>query len=122
MNYLMLKAKKELKKKGLFCYFKNNNILVVSEDKATMPFLYVIWDDENYPKNFMLSLAVDYPKASTVAHVVILLNAFCKVLITEDFYISKLGSTHWGEDAHALYAYDTHFSLDNIDPECENRH
>lgn len=122
MNTYMLKAEKELKKKNLFCYFKNDDILVVSEDKATLPFIYILWDEINYPKSFLLSIAVDCPRANTVAQICLTLNSISKVLITEDFYIAKLGSTHWGDDAHALYMYDTNFSLEEIDPMCDNRH
>lgn len=96
-----------------FCYFKHDDIIAISEEKDMAPFAYVLFDD-SYPDNLLISLAVDYPIASTVAKLVLLVNKTSPLLVADNFYINQMGQTLWNEEA------DYAFELDMIDlDQCE---
>ena len=120
MNYYLLKAEKLLKK-DYFLYSPTDNIIVVSVDKAVLPFMKIIWD-ENYPKNLLLSFATDYINSSEAANLALMINKITNVKLMEDYYIAKNGNMYFGHEASKYYAYDTQLPLDEIEPECDTRH
>lgn len=115
------KAEKFLSKLDYFCYFKDNNVLMVSEDKALLPFMSVISDDR-FPASLIMSIAVDYPKSSSCCQIVLNLNKFVDIRLTEEFYVAKNGNTYFGEEAHKFYDYDIQAPLEELEPTCEFRH
>lgn len=108
--------------KGFFCYFKAENVLVVSEDKSVMPFAYIIADELNYPDTLLLSVAVDFPFAEKVVHVALCANRIQKVALTDQFFIGQNGVTYMGEEADKYYEIETECPLEEIEPLCSNVH
>ena len=90
------KVKKLLK--DYFVYQPADNILVVSMDKAELPFMKVIWD-KSYPKNILLSYGTDFPLSSEAANLALMINNICDVKLMEDFYIAKNGNMYFGLEA-----------------------
>lgn len=104
-NKYLRKIQKLLK--NYFCYFKHPNILVVSEDKAVLPFAYLIID-ENYPGKLLLSVAVDYPTSLNVAEIALISNNILPVMLSDVFYISSTnGNTYFNEDAYNRWDGET---------------
>lgn len=122
MNFdpILLKVKKKLN--NYFCYFKHENILVISEDKAVLPFAYLIHDKETHPHFLLISLAIDYPNTYNVAEITLLSNSVKRVALGEQFFISKDGTTYLGEDAHKYYSIETQLSIEDLEPTSKVHH
>lgn len=101
-----LKKISQLIKDSFFCYFKDDNVLVVSEDKAVLPFAFLI-KDSNYPDFLLLSLAVDFPFCEKAVSLALQCNNIRKVTLTEQFYISQDGVTYLGDDALKYHQLET---------------
>lgn len=83
-----------------FTFFKNNNILVVSEDKASLPFALLVYENE-HPNVLLVSLAIDYPDSVVVAHMILALSQKMNIALSDVFYISPSdGHTHFNEEAY----------------------
>ncbi len=96
---------------NFFSYFKDDSVLVISEDKASLPFCYALIDD-SHPRHILLSVAVDYPTSINVAEIALLSAKVGTTAITHSFYISTLsGKTYLDEEAHDQW------ELDGIDME-----
>lgn len=93
---------------NFFSYFKDDNILVVAEDKSVLPFLYII-SDNTASNALLLSIAVDYPNAVFVADVVLKCSPIAKLALSEAFYIDAEGKTHFGPEAYVKW------DLDNVE-------
>lgn len=107
---------------GFYCYLKDDDILVVSEDKATLPHTFIMTDTV-FPNTLLLSFAVDYPNASVAASIALHLTRVTKVALVENFYISKHnGTTFWGDDALKYYSFESQIALEEIEPESQARH
>lgn len=118
-NKQLLKVQKLLK--GYFTYFKHDDILVVSEDKAVLPFAYII-NDINYKDTLLISLAVDYPNSLKVADVVLTISKLINVEISEPFFINPSdGVTYFNEDAYEQWDLQS-INLDKIDPISQELH
>lgn len=104
-----------------YCYKKEDSILVLAEDKGDIPFLYII-EDDNYPKTLLLSFSIDYPYPSNACLIALELREHYKVLIAEDFYISKSGYTHWGDEARKILHFDMQLPLEEYDITDEVKH
>lgn len=107
------KAKKTLS--DYYTYYKHDNILVISEDKAVLPFAYLIVD-EHYPENILLSTAVDYPHLNKAIDVALSVNSIKKIALTEQFFIAQNGSTYFGNDAYKYHEIESQISLEELEP------
>jgi hypothetical protein len=113
-NPTLRKIQKKLK--NYFTYFKHDDILVISEDKADMPFAYIIRDKENYPDCVLMAFALDYCNSAGIAQIVMDISKVETIQIAESFYIAETGLTHWGQDAEKRFAMDLHFDLESLEP------
>lgn len=114
---------RELKSKlgHFYCYFKSDNILTIAEDKAVLPFIQVICD-ENYPNHFLLSVAVDYPDSERAVEVALWANSIKSTVLTEAFFISANGSTYTGLEAHNQFELEQVYPLDKMLPLTDSLH
>jgi hypothetical protein len=113
VNTRLNKLKKSLPKH--FCYFKDSNILVISEDKSILPFCFVIVDPE-FPNHFLVSLAVDYPNSIQAAEIIVKASALSNIALTEPFYISvNSGKTYMDDEAYSQWDLDT-IDLNSLAP------
>lgn len=119
-NAALKKIQKRLKK--FFTYFKHNDILVVSEDKADLPFAYVIMDEEGYPGIALISYAVNFPYPVKVANFALEINGLMPVAIAESFFIAQTGNTYWGEEAEKVFEMENLIPLEEIDPLSKDLH
>jgi hypothetical protein len=118
-NKILTKIQKKLNK--YFTYFKDDNILVISEEKSVLPFAYLI-ADERYPNAILISLAVDYPQSINVAEIICLTSTIYRITLTEPFYIcTSDGKTYFDEEAYTKWELDT-IPLDKIEPLNKNVH
>jgi len=97
---------------NLYSYFKDPNVLVFSEDKQSLPFCYVIID-ENFPGKIVVSFSINAPSVSLAVNMALEINNLSPVALTEEFYIASNGQTYWGEEAAKMYAIDTQIDLEN---------
>ena len=107
---------------GFFCYFKDKDILVISEDKSVMPFAYLISDEVNYPGKLLISFAIDFPFSEKAAYVALCANRVKPVVISEQFYIAQNGTTYIGKDASKYFEIDVELPLDQLQPESSHLH
>lgn len=113
-NNQLLKIQK-LIEPYFFSYFKDSNILVISEEKQVLPFAYLIIDP-NYKGIVILSLAVDYTDCNKTAELMIITSQVLKISLGKSFYISKEGSTYFNEEAYQQWTLDNEFDLNKIEP------
>lgn len=114
MNHPKL-AKLQKKLTNYFSYFKDHDILVVSEDKESLPFCYLIMTSD-YPHTVLVSVAVDYPICNNVAEIVIHCSRAGNTSLTHPFYISPgTGTTFFDEAAFEQWDIDT-IDLDKLTP------
>lgn len=97
-------------KSQFFSYFKDDAILAVSEDKAVLPFAFLIKESKDI---LLLSFALD-SHPSVVANFTLLSNSVKPVFIAENFYISQSGSTYFGEEADKMFAIDNLIDLEGL--------
>jgi hypothetical protein len=98
-----------------FSYFKSDDVLVISEDKAEMPFAYII-NDSRYKNTLLLCLAIDYANPIHVAEVSLKANKVLKLELSEAFYINPMnGVTYFDEDAYYQYNLQS-LDLDTMVP------
>jgi hypothetical protein len=116
----LVKAQKYLK--HYFTYFKDDNILVVAEDKNSLPFAYVIIEDQNYPNIFLLSLDVSYLQMVKAINFTLLLNKIKEVKLVDGFFIAQTGITYIGDDAEKYRQLEFEIPLQEIDPESDTLH
>ena len=87
-----------------YCYFKNNKMLAISEDKASLPFAIIVKERSKY----LISLALDYPVTFNVAKICLVAPNHCGLNLAESFYISpKSGHTFFGDEAGNQWDLDT---------------
>ena len=99
--------KLQTKLKNFFTYFKDDGVLVVSEDKTTLPFLYAIVDKHS-PESILLSISVDYPTSINVSEITIKSAQVSKTSLTHPFYISiQSGKTFIDDDAYRQWDLDS---------------
>lgn len=111
----------EKKLKNYFCYFKNDDILVISEDKSVLPFAYII-NDYNYPDFLLLSLSIDYPNPIPVADITLIANKVKEVVLSEVFYISPSdGKTYFHDEAYERFELDN-LPLEDLEPISSEKH
>lgn len=104
------KIVKKVKDK-FFAYFKDDAILAISEDKAELPFAFLIKESKDV---LLLSFALN-SHPSVVANFTLLSNNVKPVFIAENFYISQSGHTHFGEEADKMFAVDNLIDLEDLD-------
>ena len=98
MNHPKL-VKIQNKLNNYFSYFKDDDILVISDDKDSLPFCYIIIASD-HPKNILVSIAIDYPISTNVAEIIIHCGRIGDVALTHPFYISPgTGTTFFDEAA-----------------------
>ena len=107
---------------GFFCYFKDKDILVISEDKSVMPFAYLISDEINYPGKLLLSLATDFPFCDKAVHVALCANRVRETVLSDQFFISNSGITYLGEEADRYHQLEIDLPLDQIMPLTNTKH
>lgn len=114
---------KTLKSKltSFYCYFKSDNILAVSEDKAVLPFIQIVCDS-NYPDHLLLSVAADYPYSERAIEVALWCSQIRSTALTEPFFISANGSTYTGQDAYNQFELEQVYPLDKMIPLTDSRH
>lgn len=105
-----------------FCYFKADNILVLSEDKSVLPFAYLIHDPIANPNFLLLSLAVDYPHSERAVEVALIANTVLRVALTENFFVSQTGNTYIGQEAFKHYEIECELPLQDIEPSSKTQH
>lgn len=103
----------KLKLENFYCYFKDDNILTISEHKDVLPFMQVICDS-NYPNLFLLSIALDYPDSERAVEVALWANSIKSTALTEAFFTSLNGSIYSGEEAHRQFELEKVYPLDKI--------
>jgi hypothetical protein len=104
-----------------FSYFKDKQILAISEDKASLPFAFLI-NDKNYPNSLLLSIAVDYPNSITVVDLTLISSSISNILLSEAFYISPSdGKTYFGDNAYSRWDLEM-LDLNGITPESKQLH
>lgn len=108
--------------KSYYFYFKHENILVVSEDKATLPFAFLISDEIRHPGKILLSLAVNYPFSEKAVALALGANAVKPIMIADNFFIGQNGTTYIGEDASKYFELETYLPIDEIIPDSKNVH
>jgi hypothetical protein len=118
-NKHLLKIQKLLN--NYFSYFKHDNILVISEDKAVLPFAYIIVDP-GYKNTFLLSLAVDYPNSINVAQLILSVSKYYNLALSEPFFINPNdGITYFNDDAYKQWDLQS-INLDKIEPASQELH
>lgn len=117
MNKLLKKVGVLLKPQ--FTYFKDENLLAVSEDKTTAPYAFIISEK---PGHLYLSFRIDYPFITNCVQMALDIAKLSKVTQAEGFFISKLGQIHFGDDAMKYYEFEMYAPLEDIDPECKSLH
>lgn len=116
---LTLLMKLQTKLTNFFTYFKDENILVVSEDKSQPPFMLLIVEP-SHPKHILISIAVDFPNSISAAAVATEVRGMAPTQITKPFYISKTdGYTYIDDEAFDRWELES-IDLDQLDP--ENKH
>lgn len=112
----LIKIEKLLSDK-FFCYFKSDDILAISEDKATLPFMFII-SDAGYKSNLLVSIAVDYPNSINVAEVCLAASTVSDCLLGEPYFISvaQEGKTFFGDEAFEAWDMST-IDLSDLEPE-----
>jgi hypothetical protein len=118
-NKDLLKLQKSIP--HFFSYFKEENVLAISDNKDKLPFAFVINDDE-YKFHLLLSIAIDYPNAEKAVELALYTNKIKPAAITESFYISQNGTTYTGDEAYKYWSIDLNYSLNEIDPESNTQH
>lgn len=118
-NIYLNKLKEKLS--HLYCYFKDDNILAISEDKTTLPFALVIHDKENYKEYLLLSLATDYPNCEYAVEVALWANKILPTVLSEPFFISSDGTTYTGNDARSQWNLET-LPLDKMESPSKSFH
>lgn len=89
-----------------YCYFKHSNILAISEDKASLPFMIIMKENDHYG----VSVAVDYPTGFNVAYILLHITPVHKLNLADSFYISQhTGLTYFGTEA------GDQWDMDNLD-------
>lgn len=92
-------------KSDFYCYFKHNNILTISEDKASLPFIIIVKEAD-----YRVSIAVDYLSPIVVAHLILAISKVKPINLAESFYISpNTGQTYFGHEA------SDQWDMDNLD-------
>lgn len=119
-NKDLLKLQKKLK--NFFSYFKDDNILAISEDKTTLPFALVIYDEENFPDYFLLSVATDYNNCDVAIEVALWANKIKRSVLSDPFFISQTGNTYTGDEALSQYNLEVELPLDKLKPLTNSLH
>lgn len=104
----LAKVQKKLKKQKLYSSSPFPNVLLVSEDKKSSHFAYLIVEEETF-NGIIISLAIDYPDSCTVAELVMNCMYTAPSLLGEKFFVNQHGDIFWNEDSQM--AMD--FELDN---------
>lgn len=118
-NTHLLKVQKALK--NFFTYFKEDNILVISEDKTTAPFAYII-NDATHPTALLLSVSIDYPHSNNVAEIALASSSVRKTQLSDCFFISSVdGSTYFEEEAFERWELES-LDLSKVEPLSKNLH
>lgn len=111
--------KKDLK--NFFCYFKDDSILAISEDKIQLPFAFLILDPA-HPKELLLSLAVDYPTSVNAVSIALTAGKRGQVSLTQPFYISMTnGDTYLGTEALDRWDMES-INMELVEPLNKERH
>lgn len=108
----LVKLQKHLN--NFFTYFKDDNMLVISEDKSVLPFCYAIFD-KKAANSILLSVAVDYPTSLNVAEIALKASTIHPTALTHVFYISTNGTTYVDSDAYRQWDLDT-IDMEQIQP------
>ena len=103
--------------KDLFTYFNDDNVLAISATKETLPFLFVITDNDE----LFVSVAVDYQDTFVLARIMAVLSFYGHFEVTDPFYIGKDGNTHMGDAAYERCDLDV-IDLDDFDPVSDTYH
>jgi hypothetical protein len=112
-NKLLRKVKKAFP--NYFIYFKEDNVLVLSQDKTLLPFAYIIVD-EAFPHHLLISFNIEFPLATEAAEIVLKVNDIQRVKMVEEFFISSNGSTMWGDQARDHFDLESSDILEQIEP------
>ncbi len=102
LNKHLEKAKKLLNTK-FYCKFRNENALDISLDKKSLPFLFLVVQDDDL---ILMSFSVDFNEASVAAQIALELNAITSTGIAESFYMSRDGQLLWDAEAYAEFMKD----------------
>ena len=80
-----------------------------------LPFITFIIQS-NIPKNFLISIAVNYPTSISVADIIIEANKIQPVLLSEPYYVSSSdGKTYFNEDAYRQWDLES-VPMDDLTP------
>ena len=103
---------------NFFTYFRDDNILAISEDNMQLPICFLVLEK----KKVMIFLAVDYPNSIKVAHIVLASSSIVKSYITNTFYISMTnGATYLDDEAYDRWDLES-INLNELEPESKERH
>jgi hypothetical protein len=98
--------KAQAKLPNFFSYFKSDDVLIISEDKASLPFACLIFE-QSIPDLLLLSICVDYPTSMNVAEIALVASKIYPTAITEPFYISPIdGKTYIDDEAYKKWDID----------------
>ncbi len=118
-NEHLLKVQEQLPE--LYTYFQDDSILVISEDKEALPFMYLI-NDDNHKDALLMSIAVDYPTAINVGLIILAAVSVLKVIMIGPFYISQSnGKKYLNDDAQERWDMET-LELNDINPLSKYQH
>lgn len=102
-------------------YLKDPSVLSVCDAPEMLPWAFVITEKDD-PSHLLLSFSVDYPYAINAAELALQVNKLRPIKMMESFYINKVGSMHWGEDAISYFELDKDMDLNHINPIDNNKH
>lgn len=105
---------KSIKLPNYFTYFKENNILAISEDKSSLPFAFLIIEDE-YKDLILLSISLTADPVLS-ADIALQASLFNEIMLIEAFYVSEVdGMTYFGNEATRQYNLENEIDLMQIE-------
>ena len=105
-NTYLVDAQKMLKKQGYYTVFRDSNILEMCFNKQSMPFAFLVIEDEQFP-GIIISFASDFHEVMLASDITITLMHIIPIAVGEPFYIDKSGNTYWGEEAEIRFSFET---------------
>lgn len=84
-----------------FLNFNHENIMTVSMEKGTLPFAFLMVDDQF--DGVVMSLSYDFPETFVVASLTIQLMRCCNVAMGESFYFNRSGNLLWDDQALEMF-------------------
>lgn len=101
-----------------FAYFREEHILSIADNKDSPPFVHVIYTEGL----LALSFAADYFYTERAVEIALWCGKITQTVLTDCFFISATGKTHYGDDARKYYELESEFPLEEIEPMQKTMH